>query len=207
MMIRAPDVDALIGALKTEDRAQLAAALLPPGAQRAWLQVALGRILAEPLRAPSQLVAFHIDRAENCRQLAGDLQSPAMEYIERRHALLLQLAEQEQHERRLAEAYRKLPAKYPIVFTRQAELLLAWVSAGGDLYYERNRKKRDDLYHPVPIGKVVDFLVITAGIKPGTTHHVVLKFRRLHLTPIGGQLAGAGSLTINDELISIKKKA
>ena len=82
---------------------------------------------------------------------------------------------------------------------------MAWVSAGGDLDYERNRKKRDDLHHPVPIGKVVNFLVITAGIKPGTAHHVVLKFRRLHLTPISGQLAGAGSLTINDELISIIK--
>ena len=115
-MIPAPDISALMGPPRTEDRAQLAAALLPSGAQRKSLQGALARILAEPLRAPSQLVAFHIDRAENCRRFAGGLHSPPMEFIERRDALLLQLAEQEQYQRRLAEAYRRLPEKYPIVF-------------------------------------------------------------------------------------------
>lgn len=181
------------------ERAKFAAELLPPGAQREWLQATVERILAQPLRTRAELITYHTKRAELCRQFAEQL--PTMDRILGREGLLAHIAEQEQHERQLLDVYERMPTNYrESVFTRQVELLLAWGTAGGDLEYERGRKKVDDLRFPPPKGQVVSFLERTADVQAGTTHNIVTRYRQLQLHPIAfTQFAGAGSLTIHED--------
>ena len=180
-----------------QERARFAAELLPAGPRCQWLQAAVERILAQRLRSRAELVAYHEDRADICRRFAEQL--PTMDRIRDRDAWLPQISEQEQHERQLAESYKRMPANYPKTRMRQVELLLAWETAGGDLKYERGRKKKADLHSPLPKGRVVSFLERTAGVKAGTTHNIITEYGKRRLKPVTlTQLAGAGSLHINE---------
>jgi hypothetical protein len=185
---------------EARERAKLAAELLPPGPGREWLWPAVERILAEPLGSPAQLVAYHDDRADICRRFAAQL--PTMESICGREALFAQISEQEQQERQLTESYKRLPANYPRTRMRQVELLLAWETAGGDLDYQRGRKKATDSHFPDPTGQVISFLVRTAAVAASTTHNIIIRYGQFHLMPIvQTQLGGAGSLIIDESKI------
>jgi len=181
------------------ERARSAAELLPPSAQRDWLQATLDRILSEPLRTPTQLAKFHLDRADGCHRLAGSMQD--------RSDMLQKLSDQERYDRDLAAKYQaSLPPNYPPRFARHAELLLAWESAGGDLCYKRDRKRIGERRYPDPTGPVVSFLVIAAEVKPGTTHNIILRYRGLQLTPIATKLTGRLAGTIDESKISVIDK-